>query len=110
MPKRKVVNFEKLLKAVESGKTSKEIMDTFGIKTSAQLKSMYLDALVSKGKAKGIPGRGGKSGAGPKSKAIMVNKRGSLVISKELVSEMGFNIEDAFTVRKTKSGISLKKA
>ena len=50
MPKKKTVNYDKLLKAVDSGLTSKEIMEKFGIKTSAQLKGLYLDALVSKGR------------------------------------------------------------
>ena len=107
MPKKKTVNHDKLLKAIQAETPSKEIMDKFGISTSAQLKSLYLDALVAKGLAAGITGRVKEEKAG---KTIVVNKRGSLVISRELVEEMGFKIEDAFSVRKTKSGVSLKKA
>jgi hypothetical protein len=109
MPRKKVVNQEKLVKAVESGTPSKEIMEKFGIKTSAQLKALYLDALVAKGKAKGIVGRIPKSGAGKKDKNILVNKRGSLIVPKDLVAEMGFKEGEVFKVRKTKSGVSLKK-
>jgi hypothetical protein len=110
MPRKKVVNQEKLVKAVESGTPSKEIMEKFGIKTSAQLKALYLDALVAKGKAKGIVGRVPKSGlAGKRDKNIVVNKRGSLIVPKDLVAEMGFKEGEAFKVRKTKSGVSLKK-
>jgi hypothetical protein len=110
MPRKKTVNSDKLIKAVESGLPSKEIMEKFGIKTSAQLKSLYLDALVAKGQAKGITGRTPKGGrSAKKTKEILVNKRGSLVVPRDMVEEMGFKIEDSFMVRKTKSGLSLKK-
>jgi hypothetical protein len=42
-------------------------------------------------------------------KDVVVNKRGSVVISKALVDEMGFAAGEKFAVRKTKAGISLKK-
>ena len=110
MPRKKQVNNEKLIKAVESGLPSKTIMEKFDIKTSAQLKSLYLDALVASGQAKGIASRSSRGGrTARKTKEILVNKRGSLVIPRETVEEMGFQIEDLFVVRKTKSGVSLKK-
>jgi bifunctional DNA-binding transcriptional regulator/antitoxin component of YhaV-PrlF toxin-antitoxin module len=40
---------------------------------------------------------------------ISINKRGSLIIPKELVEQFGFNIDDAFEVRKSAAGLSLKK-
>ena len=40
---------------------------------------------------------------------VAVSKRGSVVIAKGLIDEMGFAGGDKFAVRKTKSGISLKK-
>ena len=107
MPKKKRVNLDQLFEAIEKGMSSKEIMKKFEIKTSAQLKSLYLDALVYKGQARGIIGRAGRGA--DDSKSIMITKRGSLVIPKEMVEEFGFKVEDAFTVRKTKAGISLKK-
>ena len=107
MPRKKTVDLKKLLEAVESGRNSKDIMNEFGIKTSAQLKALVYDALVDQDKAKEIVSTRGA--AGRKSKEIVVNKRGSLVIPKDLVEDMGFNIEEMFSVRKTKSGISLRK-
>jgi hypothetical protein len=53
------------------------------------------------------------SGRGKKSKPldnrININKRGSLIISKELVEEFGFKVDDVFEVRKSAVGLSLKK-
>jgi len=110
MPKKKTVNQEKLIKAVESGMSSTEIMAKFGLKTSAQLKSLYLDALTANGRVKAIAGRSSKADpAAGKSDMIKVNKRGSLVIPRDLVEEMGFKLGDDFSVRKTKSGLSLRK-
>ena len=110
MPKKKSFNYEKLIKAVDSGAPSKEIMEKFGIKTSSQLKSAYLDALVETGQVKGVvSSRSGRAKAKKDSKEILVNKRGSIVVPRSLVEEFGFAIGEAFTVRKTKSGVSLKK-
>jgi hypothetical protein len=110
MPKKKVIDSEKLIQAVESKQPSKKIMEQFKIKTSAQLKSLYLDALVAKGRVEGLVSKTGRgAGNADKSKDILVNKRGSLVIPKEVIAEMGFQIDDAFKVRKTKSGVSIKK-
>ena len=50
MPKKKKVDNDKLIQAVKSGKPSQEVMKEFGIKTSAQLKTKYFDALVEKGR------------------------------------------------------------
>ena len=110
MPRKKTVNSEKLIKAVESSLPSTEIMAKFGIKTSAQLKALYLDALVERGLVKGIAGRASKAAqAAKKSKEIKVNKRGSLVLPQAMVQEMGFSVGDTFNVRRTKAGVSLKK-
>jgi bifunctional DNA-binding transcriptional regulator/antitoxin component of YhaV-PrlF toxin-antitoxin module len=38
-----------------------------------------------------------------------VGKRGSIIVPKGLVAELGFVENDKFLVRKTKSGISLKR-
>ncbi|MDY6851256.1 MAG: hypothetical protein SV487_04165 [Thermodesulfobacteriota bacterium] len=110
MPKRKSVDEEKLIKAVAEGLTSKELMDQFDIKTSGQLKALYLDALAAQGLVTGIAGRTSKAAKeAQKTKELVVNKRGSLIIPREMVDEMGFKVEETFTVRKTKAGISLKK-
>jgi hypothetical protein len=51
--------------------------------------------------------RGGKPLNGVK-KEVSVSKRGSLVIPKELIEELGFKEKDLFVTRKTRAGISLK--
>ena len=51
--------------------------------------------------------RGGKPAGGVK-KEVAVSKRGSLIIPKELIEDLGFKVGDQFLARKTKVGISLK--
>ena len=108
MPAKKNVDFKKLIKMVESGTHQKEIMKAFGFKTAAQLKNYYLSALMDVGQAPKLRSdRSSKAAAPPKE--TFVNKRGSLIIPKAIVAEMEFSEGDKFLVRKTKSGISLKK-
>jgi hypothetical protein len=108
MPAKKKVNYKKLIEAVKSGKSQSEIIKDFNFNTTAQFKSHYLDALIQSGQAPEI-----KTGRAPKkaepAKEALVNKRGSVVINKGLVADMGFEEGDKFLIRKTKSGISLKK-
>jgi hypothetical protein len=111
MPARKQINAKKLLKAVESKRNSKDIMAEFGIKTQAQLKSMYVDALVAQGRISAIVrSRGRKKADGSKKESLRINKRGSLIVPREIVEQMGFAIGDSFAVKKTAAGVSLKKA
>jgi hypothetical protein len=108
MPAKKKVDSTKLLKLVESGKHQAEIMKEFAFKTAAQFKNHYLSALIEVGKApKIVTSRASKKSA--PAKEAFVSKRGSVVIAKGLIEEMGFAVGDKFAVRKTKSGISLKK-
>ena len=110
MPKKKEVDAIKLIEAIELGRPSREIMAEFGINTSIQLKSYYLDALVEMGKVKGIVGRKPKKAKpAKKTKRFKIGKRGSLTISRGMIEGMGYKIGDSFTVRKTKTGVSLKK-
>jgi len=108
MPAKKKVNGEKLIKMVESGKHQQEIMKEFKLNTPAQLKAHYLDALMKAGKAPEIKSGRAKAQAAP-AKEVLVSKRGSAIIAKEMIAEMGFKEGDKFVVRKTKSGISLRK-
>mgnify|MGYP000255009641 CR=1 FL=1 len=108
MPAKKKVDYKKLLTAVESGKTQSEIMKEFKFNTAAQFKSHYLSALIEVGKAPKIITSRASAKSAP-AKEAFVSKRGSLVIAKGLIEEMGFSVGDNFAVRKTKSGISLKK-
>ena len=108
MPKKKVVNVKKLIKMINDEKPQPEIMKAFGFKTSTQLKTAYMNALVAEGAVAGIKSGRGKANS-TTSNEVNVGKRGSLIISKNLVAELGFVENDKFLVRKTKSGISLKK-
>ena len=108
MPAKKKVDYKKLLKAVESGKPQADIIKEFKFNTAAQFKNHYLAALIEAGKAPEIVTSRDFSKSTIE-KETSVSKRGSVVISKGLIEEMGFAEGDKFTVRKTKAGISLKK-
>ena len=108
MPAKKKVDGAKLIKMVESGKHQSEIMKAFKFNTAAQFKAHYLDALMQAGKAPEIKSGRAKAKAAA-SKEVLVSKRGSVVIPKGMIADMGFNQGSKFVVRKTKSGISLKQ-
>jgi hypothetical protein len=108
MPKKKGVDASKLLKMIDEEIPQAEIMKKMGFKSSTQLKTAYMSALIAEGKVPAIKGgRGAKKAA--KVKTIGVGKRGSIIISKEQVQSLGLGAKDKFTVRKTKIGIALKK-
>ena len=107
MPAKKKIDGTKLIKAVESGIHQQEIMEAFKFNTPAQFRAHYLDALMKAGKAAEIKSGRRKIKANP-TKAVMVSKRGSVIIPKTIIDEMGFAEGNKFTVRKTKSGIALK--
>lgn len=111
MPRKKSVNTAKLIKMIDDETPQAEIMKKMGFKTSTQLKTAYMNALIVEGKVPAIKGgRGtGKPGTA-KGKEVGVGKRGSIILSKELVQNLGIGAKEKFTVRKTKAGISLKKA
>jgi hypothetical protein len=108
MPTKKKVDYAKLLTAVQSGKPQAEIIKEFKLNTATQFKNHYLNALIEAGKAPEIVTSRAASKSAPEKEAS-VSKRGSIVISKALVKDMGFAEGDKFAVRKTKAGISLKK-
>ena len=107
MAKRKKINEASLLKMIDDGVSQKEIMDKFGFKNSSQLKVAYANALMTTGKVPSLT-KGG--GAQKVDTTITVNKRGSLVIPKVLAEQLELSVGDNFTVRKSKAGLSLKKA
>jgi AbrB family looped-hinge helix DNA binding protein len=108
MPKRKTVDAAKLIKLIEDETPQAEIMKKMGFKTSTQVKTAYMNALIAEGKAAAIKGGRG-AGKAEKVKLVMVGKRGSIIIPKELVEGLGLGGDEKFTVRKTKAGIALKK-
>lgn len=108
MPRKRVLDPGKLIKMIEDEIPQAEIMKKMGFKTSMQLKTAYMNALIAEGRVPAI--RGGRgAGKADKTKEVMVGKRGSLILSKELVASLGIGGKDRFLVRKTKAGISLKK-
>ena len=107
MPAKKKIDGAKLINMVKSGKVQQEIMKAFKFNTAAQFKAHYLDALMKAGEAPEIKSGRGKAKKTP-TKEVLVSKRGSVVIPKSMIDEMGFAQCSKFTVRKTKSGISLK--
>ena len=108
MPRKKAVDPAKLIEMVKEGITSAEIMKKMGFKTSTQLKAAYMSALIAEGKVPAIKGGRG-AGKADKVKAVGVGKKGSIIISKELVESLGLGAGDKFTIRKSKAGIALKK-
>ena len=110
MPKKMKVNATKLIEAVESGQNSNALMKEFGIKTLSQLKSLYVDALAQKNVIPPVISSRGKGGETVEvGKELHLNKRGSLIVPRELIDDMGFQVGDIFEVRKTAAGVSLKK-
>ena len=108
MPKKKAVNSKKLIKMINDEKPQPEIMKAFRFKTSTQLKTAYMNALVAEGAVAGI--KSGRGKAKPTiSNEVTVGKRGSVILPKNLVEDLGFVENDRFLVRKTKAGISLKR-
>jgi hypothetical protein len=110
MPKRKVVDHQKLIKMVQDGAPQADIMKKFGYGTSTQLKVAYANALIQSGQVPGIKGGRGSEGKGQKAvKELKVGKRGSIIIPAEMIQELGIESDDKFTVRKSKSGVALKR-
>jgi hypothetical protein len=109
MPRKKALDTAKLIKMIEDETPQAEIMKKMGFKTSTQLKTAYMGALIAEGKVPAIKGGRG-AGKSVKVKTVGVGKRGSIVIAKDLVDSLGLGAGDKFTVRKTIAGIALKKA
>ena len=68
-----------------------------------------MSALIAEGKVPAIKGGRG-AGKAAKVKEVGVGKRGSIIISKELVESLGIGAGDKFTFGKDKAGIALKKS
>lgn len=108
MPKKKQVDYKKLLKMVRDEVHKSEIMEAFDFKTVTQLKTAMAEAMMEEG---AVPNLVGGRGSKAKDKdTIKVNKRGSLVITKDMVSEFGFNVGDEFKVKPVKYGLQVRKA
>jgi hypothetical protein len=111
MPKRKQIDNKALLKMIKEEVPQPEIMEKFGFKNSTQLKVAYANALMASGEAPEIKGKGKrKKKVKPVNTKVTVNGRGSLIIPKVLIGSMKINEGQSFEVKKTPSGITLKKA
>ena len=108
MPRKKALDTAKLIKKIEDETPQAEIMKKMGFKTSTQLKTAYMSALIAEGKVPAIKGGRG-AGKAAKVKIIGVGKRGSIIISKDLVESLGIGAGDKFVIRKMKAGIALKR-
>ena len=96
---------KELLEMIKNGANNKEIMDKYGFKSATQIKNAYLSSAIELGI---IPKIADSRTVSTPDKKATINKRGSLIIPKEIVDELGFKENDSFTVKKTKAGISLK--
>ncbi len=107
MPRKKQIDNASLIQMVKENISQNEIMDKFGFKTSTQLKVAYANALMETGQVAVL-----KTGRSRKKKTldltVTVNARGSLTIPKNLVEHFGLRAGDAFEVRKSLVGLSLK--
>lgn len=110
MPKRKQIDNKKLISMVAEGTPQIEIMDAFGFKTSSQLKIAYGNALMETGQVPTIDTSRAKTTASAKvDRNVAVNNRGSLIIPKGLVEELGLSVGDCYRVKTRKNDISLKR-
>ena len=100
MTRRRKVDASKVIEAVESGRLSKDVMDGYGLEKPAP---------PSRRGRRGRRGSGaGVGGVSEVLADVTISKRGSLVLPKALVEELGFRMDDVFIARKTKAGIILK--
>jgi len=107
--KRVEIDNQKLLDLAKKGIHQNEIMKQLGIKTSTQLKVAYANALMEAGTAPKLQGGRGGGASGEVSKEVVVGKRGSIIIPRALVEELGLKEGEGFAVRKSKSGLTLSK-
>ena len=110
MPRKaKKIDYAALLKMIEEQVTQKEIMEKFDFKTITQLKTSYANALMETGKAPKLIGK--SKGLKPEKidRAVSVNKRGTLIIPKQVIEYLGLAEGETFEIRKSKAGLSLKK-
>ena len=98
------VDSKKFIEMVKEGHSKKEIMDTFGIKTYTQFDSKYNQAAIEMGLIPALK----RTKVKKDESIVKIGKRGSITISKTLVSELGFKENDEFDVKMVKDGIALK--
>jgi bifunctional DNA-binding transcriptional regulator/antitoxin component of YhaV-PrlF toxin-antitoxin module len=106
VPKKKLVEHNALLQAIEMGLPQADIMKKFGIKTTAALETAYFNALVALGKIQDINKKRKPKKVDNK---VRINSRGSLIIPKKLVDSLELDESDTFEVTKNGTGLLLKR-
>ena len=94
MPRKKKIDSAAMIQMIKDNVPQNEIMAQLGFKTSTQLKVAYANALMDVGKAPVL--KTGRAQKAPKALdlTVFVSKRGSIVITKDLVEHFGFKTED----------------
>jgi len=105
MVRKKLVDHNALIQAIEMGQDKQDIMQKFGYKSLGALKIAYLDALVALEKVPDVK-KGGKQKK--VDNIVGVNSRGSLVIPKKLVEALDLDQKALFRVEKEGAGLCLK--
>lgn len=105
MARKKLVEHNALLQAVEMGMTKETIMEKFNLKSLQEFKVAYYDALVALDKIKDV-----KKGPKPKKvdNKVSINSKGSIVIPKKLIDELDLGEMNTFKVVKSDSGLMLQ--
>ena len=105
MVRKRLVDHNALVQAIEMGKPSKEIMQQFGLKSLSALKVAYMDALMALEKVPAVI-------KGTREKKVNtlvgINSRGSLVIPKKLVDTLDLDETALFSVEKKGEDLYLK--
>lgn len=107
MAKKRLVEHNALVQAIEFGTPKEEVMHRFGYKSLGALKVAYLNGLVALGRAPALETKRKEKKVDNK---VKVNNRGSLVIPKALVDSLGLDRSDVFRVEKSEKGLSLTVA
>lgn len=105
MVRKRLVDHNALIQAVEMGLTQQELMQRFGFTSFGALKVAYLDALVALDK---VPVINNQRKEKKVDNVVGINSRGSLVIPKKLVDALGLDKSALFSVAKEGTGLSLK--
>lgn len=101
------VDDKALLEAIGERKHQKDIMEAFGFKSVMQLKAAYASALMSSGIVPELNNEKPKKEVSP---IVRINKRGSLVIPKELVVRHAIAEGARFEVSSSQGSILLNPA
>lgn len=106
MARKRLVEHNALVQAIEMGLSQKAVMEKFGYKSAAALKAAYYEALVALDKIPALNNSRQKKKT--VDNVVKINGRGSLVIPKDLVEALGLNPADQFRVEKNGTALSLR--